>query len=456
MKILITGARSYVAYYWALALKDKHEVIFADSMAMAYCRFAPFKAAFFKVAPPAQDFWGFRKDLTELVLNEAVDLIIPTCEEVFFISAFKNELPCKVFCADHALLATLHNKFTVFETLGFARAVKFPETQLIRQRSDVDRSFNSILKPVFSRFGAKIITDISLAEQAKLDVSFQWVQQRRLTGRSLCNYAIALDGRMLGHVCYHARHRIKHSSALYLEPVENEAITNFTRAFIAKHNYTGQIAFDFIQTDDGRVTAELSQNLAQADLGVYVIECNPRGTSGIHLMDLSTIAPALFEDGPAIQNHPEPVAFKFPLRMYRCLKLLETRVGAFFGAELKRARDVLKHPTHPVSCLATPAALVELLWRRVRRGIKLTEASTYDIEWNGEKLPEGAPAGGFCYWLESENDHEVIYRYGVSGKELGMIHLDRVTGGYHLLEVAQGDERGVEGEALGQLLVQAP
>jgi hypothetical protein len=86
----------------------------------------------------------------------------------------------------------------------------------------------------------------------------------------------------------------------------------------------------------------------------------------------------------------------------------------------------------------------------------LTEASTYDIEWNGEKLPEGAPTGGFCYWLESENDHEVIYRYGVSGKELGMIHLDRVTGGYHLLEVAQGDERGVEGEALGQLLVQAP
>ena len=456
MKILITGARSYVAYYWALALKDKHEVIFADSMAMAYCRFAPFKAKFFKVAPPAQDFLEFRKDLMELVLNEGVDMIIPTCEEVFFISAFKYELPCKVFCADHEMLATLHNKYTVFQTLGFARAVKFPETHLVHQRADIDRSFNSILKPVYSRFGAKIITDISLAEQATLDESIQWVQQRRLTGRSLCNYAIALEGRMLGHVCYHAKHRIKHSSALYLEPIENDAIFSFTKAFIAKHNYTGQIAFDFIQTDDGHVTAELSKNLSQQDLGVYVIECNPRGTSGIHLMDLSTIASALFENGPSITNHPEPVAFKAPLKMYRWLNLLENRVGVWFSAELARARDVLKHPDTPMSRLATPAALAELLWRRIRRRIKLTEASTYDLEWNGDKLPQGATEGSFSYWLESHCDEEVTFRYGVAGKELGKIHLDRSDGTYTVEPFAEGDEDGLQGESLGQLLLQMP
>jgi hypothetical protein len=456
MKILITGARSYVAYYWALALKDKHEVIFADSMAMAYCRFSPFKAPFFKLAPPAQDFQGFRRDVLQIVLNESVDMIIPTCEEVFFLSAFKYELPCKVFCPDHQLLATLHNKFTVFQTLGFARAVKFPETHLVQKRSDVDRTFNSILKPVYSRFGAKIITDISLAEQANLDESIQWVQQRRLTGRSLCNYAIALEGRMLGHVCYHAKHRIKHSSALYLEPLENEAITDFTRAFIAKHNYTGQIAFDFIQTDEGQLTADLSHNFAQGDLGVHVIECNPRGTSGIHMMDLSTIAPALFEDGPFIKNHSEPVAFKFPLLMYRKLNLLENRVGVYFGAELKRARDVLKHPDHPMTAWATPAALLELLWRRVRRRIKLTEASTYDLEWNGDTLPQGAPQGSFSYWLESSTDHEVVYRYGVSGKALGLIHLDRRHGGFTVLEPAQGDDECAQGNELGQLLMQMP
>lgn len=376
MKILITGARSYVAYYWALALKDKHQIFFADSLASAYCRFAPFASTFIKVAPAAQDFEGFRRDVMGIVARESIDLIIPTCEEVFFLSAFAPELACKVFCPEHELLARLHNKYTVFETLHFDRSIKFPETHRIRKRSDVDRSFNSIIKPVYSRFGANIITDISLTQQAQLDESIEWVQQRRLTGRSLCNYAIAREGRMLGHVCYHGKHRIKHSCSLYLETVDYPAITAFTKAFIAKHNYTGQVAFDFIEASDG----------------IYVIECNPRGTSGLHLMDLNTIEAALFADGPAITEHGQPMAFKFPLRFYKALNQLDTKVGAWFREDMKCALDVLKPPQHPSPGLrATLANLAELLWRRLRQGVKLTEAATYDIEWNGDPIPVTTP-----------------------------------------------------------------
>lgn len=453
MKILITGARSYVAYYWALALKDTHEVYFADSLAMAYCRFAPFKAPYFRVAPPAQDFLGFRKDLIELVLNQGIDMIIPTCEEVFHISAFKHEIPCKVFCAEHEFLATLHNKYTVFDTMRFASSVATPETHRVQKQSDLKLNFDSILKPVYSRFGAKLITDVSNHE---LDESTEWVQQQRLNGKALCNYAIALDGRMLGHVCYHAKHRIKHSSALYLEAVHNQSIEDFTRDFIAKHNYTGQIAFDFIQVTDSIGWSHMDQHYDASDFRAFVIECNPRGTSGIHMMDLSMISPALFDNGPVIKNHPEPVAFKFPLKMYHKLGLLDEQPGPHFQAEIRRARDVLQHPDTPMPWKATPAPLFELLWRRIRHGIKLTEASTCDIEWNGDALPAGVPEGSFSYWLESESDHEVVYRYGVSGKHLGTLHLDRISGGYSLLENAEGDPDGLEGEGFGKLLVQMP
>ena len=47
-----------------------------------------------------------------------------------------------------------------------------------------------------------------------------------------------------------------------------KSIETWVSAFVKKLNFSGQIAFDFIQTKDGEV---------------YPIECNPRLTSGIHL-----------------------------------------------------------------------------------------------------------------------------------------------------------------------------
>lgn len=50
--------------------------------------------------------------------------------------------------------------------------------------------------------------------------------------------------------------------------MEHEEIYEWVRQFVQATGFSGQVGFDFIETEDGQL---------------YAIECNPRATSGIHL-----------------------------------------------------------------------------------------------------------------------------------------------------------------------------
>lgn len=370
MRILITGARSYPAYYWALALRGQHTIHFADSLHTSFCRFAPFESRFHLIAGPAVDARQFRDDIRCIVQQQQIDLIIPTCEEVFYLSAFAHELHCELFSPGHDLLVKLHNKATVFDHLPNAGGVLKPITRAITQPNDIDHSLDSIMKPVFSRFGAQVIMNARADGAAAMDGVQPWVQQQRLDGEALCNYAIAKDGKLIAHSVYRAKHRISNSAALFMESVGRPDIETFTQAFVSQHGYTGQVAFDFIDTLDG----------------IYVIECNPRATSGLFFLDIATLNDALFAEGYVSHSGHRTVAFKHILKLYGCLGLLDSTTTQGYKQEVEQAMDVLNNPDYPMPGNRSILAVIELLWRRVHHGIKLTEASTYDIEWNGNSI----------------------------------------------------------------------
>lgn len=369
MRILITGARSYPAYYWALALRGQHTIHFADSLHTSFCRFAPFESRFHLIAGPAVDARQFRDDIRCIVQQLSIELIIPTCEEVFYLSRFMDELPCQVFCPPHDLLAKLHNKSSVFDCIPQAGGILKPITKLVTRPDDIMLDLESIMKPVFSRFGAQVIMDARKDGATALNGTDHWVQQQRLEGKSLCNYAIAINGKLLAHSVYHAKSRIKNSAALHMASVERPDIEAFTQAFVLDHGYTGQVAFDFIETAEG----------------VYVIECNPRATSGIFFLCLEDLGEAIVSQKTVGRASHKEVAFKQIMRLYSALSLLNKEDDCQ-KAEVGQVMDVLAAPGYPMPGRIASVALLELAWRRIRHGLKLTEASTHDIEWNGNPI----------------------------------------------------------------------
>lgn len=88
MKILVTGARAPVSRHIAWLLKrDGHEVMAADCVRCALTRGG---VPTFRHPAPADDFSAFEAWLQKFVLEEEIDLVVPTCEEAIYVSMVKG------------------------------------------------------------------------------------------------------------------------------------------------------------------------------------------------------------------------------------------------------------------------------------------------------------------------------------------------------------------------------
>lgn len=377
MKILITGARSYVAYYWGLALRNDHEIHFADSLAHPFCRYTSFAEQYHRVAPPATDAIGFAHDLRKIIRTNEIDLVIPTCEEIFYVSAMSETLGCEAFCPEHDLLAKLHHKLDFYNLLPTGVGIRFPETSLITHPSQVKSINSTVLKPVFSRFGCNVITHPENADLSGVGSKGPWVQQEKLEGRALCSYAVAIQGKMVAFSCYHARYRMKNSAALGIAAVSYKAIEAFNAEFIRDQQFTGQIAFDFIEDE--------------VKGGIYVIECNPRGTSGIHLLNLDQLGAAMLGSEATVDVYSHLAVFKPHLRLYHWLGLVEGGCHRGMHDEIRQAHDILQPPGAKSPSCKRWLLGVELMMRMVRHKCSLAQSTTLDIEWNGQEIAIGKP-----------------------------------------------------------------
>lgn len=164
------------------------------------------------------------------------------------------------------------------------------------------------------------------------------------------------------------------SSCVYFESTEHPSIRAYTEKIIFSlgSKFTGQLAFDFIETVDGRLVA---------------IECNPRATSGIHLFSGKSYLAAAFtselppgSEALAKPGHQRQVAPGMMMWEH------SRGVKAFLRHQkrLLGTKDVMFSSKDMLPVLMQPFLLTSYYEICRERNMRLADMFQWDVAWEPE------------------------------------------------------------------------
>ncbi|WP_223623165.1 ATP-grasp domain-containing protein [Microbacterium sp. EST19A] len=404
--VVLTGARAPVALDlarrfaeadWGVIVADSEPNLTARSRAVQRSYRVP--SARFR---PAE----FARAVAGIARRHQSDLIVPTCEETFWLSAVLGSqhavvglepdltlLRDQLFAPASDVLARLHHKGEFAALLG-ELGLPHPRTEVISSAIEWRRrraaasgrtSGARVVKPAFSRFGTRTVMLAGgepLPDVDRITADQPWLIQERVTGRELCTYAVAIAGRLTAFVLYEPVSRAGHGAGVVFERIAESspvhgAARSLAEALAAGVGLTGQFGLDLLHTD----------------AGLTILECNPRATSGIHLFAPADRIAEAFRPATAelITASREVVRLGLPHLMYGPSGVRSVGDAADFVRRLE-APDVLREPGDRVALpTLTRSLIVQLRTARTAR-VSLLDASTHDIEWNGEpvRMPSAA------------------------------------------------------------------
>ncbi|WFP75190.1 hypothetical protein [Mesorhizobium sp. WSM4906] len=376
--VLITGARAPVALHLARLLDSAgRRVILADSPARPIAAASRACARYYRLPPPRFEPEAYAEAVGALARAEGIDLVIPTCEEVFYLAlAWRGRaMPAQLFAADIEQLAKVHSKHA-FIRLAEGLGLAVPETTLLRSRDDLEavrgRSRELVFKPVWSRFASHVLLRPTpdFLDTITPSPAVPWVAQRFIDGDEISAYAAAREGRLKALALYRSLYRAGKGAGIFFERVEDEAARELVERIVAGTTWTGQISFDLIREANGRVLP---------------LECNPRAVSGLHFFrDPARFADAMLEDGPeVIPDVIAPQTVRLAMWVYGLRAALRSGALARFRKAMRDGQELLDWPGDPAPVKAQWLALAEIAGVAWRQWISLQAASTRDIEWNG-------------------------------------------------------------------------
>lgn len=382
MRVLVLGGRAPVALDHARRFAAQGSTVYvADSVPCRISSYGRAVAGTFRLPPPRFAAGEFAGELARILQERRIDLLLPTCEEVFYVSRLRHRLPrqCLVFAPPFDQLRDLHSKRRFLELAAHCGA-NIPNSACISNIRDAvtwSEGRPVVLKPEFSRFGVhvRLHPEGIPAGSAELEPMGGWVVQEFCAGRELCSYSVAVDGVVTAHVEYQPRYRMASSSSFYFDPCSAPGIRDFVDRFVRKIDFTGQISFDWIIGRDGRPS---------------VLECNPRAISGLHLFDMLDPLPAAIM-GQAksciIPRQRRPKMFSAIMVSMGLRGALRTRRLGEWLADWRRASDVLSHEGEIAPTLGGLLDMGSHYRRAISQKCSIREASTRDIEWDGQELP---------------------------------------------------------------------
>lgn len=371
MNILVLGGRAPAAMDLMRSLIHQGYTVYsAESMRYPLGRFVKGISKHFIIPKPNQDLPGFLKAIKDIVIGYAIDVLIPTCEEIFHLSKAHQDLSeyTRVFCEPFDRLNELHNKY-LFNQLVLQYGLDAPTSWLISSEQDkqnIPQGQDLVLKPIFSRFGGRVILKPCTKALAELPIEDAYIAQEFVCGTEYSTYTIAHQGKVLIQSCYHSKYVAGRSTGIYFEPADIEPVNQFIKSFCAQHHFTGQIAFDFI----------LSAGKA------YVLECNPRITSGFHLISDAINWSAIFAgDKQSLQIPARPFMLGQGMILHAFKYITHPRQ---FIKDYHLAHDILNNTAYPWLRIKSILTMINVLCRSLKVRKSFYPASTYDIDFNGD------------------------------------------------------------------------
>jgi hypothetical protein len=379
--VLITGARAPAALDLARSVKAAGlEPHLADAGPCRMARASTAPRAVHRYAAPRADKARFAADLDALVDQLDPVLIVPACEEVFHLAAAARDRPwrSRLFAPGLAVLDRLHRK-SAFAAAASALGLDAPPTSVAADRDALqayaDRSTELVFKPDYSRFGTHALVGPSPHALARLNPAAPLAVQTRIHGEEVSFYAACREGALVAFCAYRSTWRLGGGAGYAFETLER-TLTDRLRAIAetvaAGLVGQGQFACDLIVDDADRP---------------WLIECNPRATSGVHLFNRSAdLALAMLGRGPVATTsdtcaHLAPALWRYGLPT----AMARGRLNAW-SQQWRAGVDVIGAPGDAGPILGALHDSLAFGVRALFNGRSLEAEMTADIEWNGEAL----------------------------------------------------------------------
>lgn len=344
--VLLTGTRAPATLDLARRLaREGVRVIGADPFRFPLGRFSGAFASHHRVPAPNHDTNAFIGAILTRIQKERVDLLVPTCEEIFHLAAAHGRLAesTRLFFEPLAKLLPLHDKLAFVRIAGDLSPESWPAAEAPRDR-------RLVWKPRFSRFAARVRFDDPPRDPGG------WMAQEFVDGDEFSTWSLCVNGEVRVMTGYCCSARLRRGAGTAFEPFRDEEAAAFVRELAKRLDFTGSIAFDWIRSHEGKL---------------HVIECNPRLTSGIHLLDPSVSIAGLFEMAAPSPAPMRPAQLLWPT-LFRDLRIAGT------------TPDVVTDLSDPGPIFGQVVAFAELAASALRHRLSLTAATTRDIEYNGK------------------------------------------------------------------------
>lgn len=372
MNVLILSARAPVALEWARHFQAASwRVFLADHQAGRLSCQKVLPHTFIPTPAAAQNPHIYIQTLAQAIHTHKIDWLIPTCEEIFYIAKFQALLPssCRILCADFQTLQNLHNKY-VFNQLAQDLGLHAPATVRLQNNQDTSWQMDTarIVKPLFSRFGHQVLA-LSPYQTipTHIPLNGSWLVQECVQGQEYCSYSIALSGRLIAHQSYEGLYRYKKGASFYFDPIAHDGIKKQVKRVVEALNFSGQISFDWMVNEDNQA---------------FVLECNPRATSGLHLLPQNgSLIEALLNEN-IIDNYQAQAKMLLPMMYLHALpQAIIQNTLKKWHQDYQRAEDVLQHWSHHIGSLQDACYFYRI---SRKQGIPLEAATAVDFVWNGD------------------------------------------------------------------------
>ncbi len=214
----MTEGTSLSARQTLYALGGRHTIDVLDPSPLCQCRFSRFVRHWHKAPNFAQEPRAFLEFLAERMKSERYDVLLPTHEQVYLLSRFRDELSPHIGLAlpEFAALRRLQDKAEFTRLLAELR-LPFPETAFVRTRQELlqGRQFPCYVKLAHSTAGCGVFhvrdaTELAavadrMAAAGLLDGDLESLVQQPAKGVQSTVQAVFQHGRLAGAHCFEAR-----------------------------------------------------------------------------------------------------------------------------------------------------------------------------------------------------------------------------------------------------------